>query len=205
MLYSTTATSHVLGKLLERQSTTQLPLRFCQYLRTFVRCQAPSRFFFSLHNHFDTLSNALTSLDSFMTDVSLARQRLQHRVGTAVAAIARATDISAGEGCDIFLALWDLSDEDGEGFSGSIRNSAAFRVFCTQLAGLVHQLDEDLASIRALQHVLTAFSLVHTSDSPPDIHPSFSATLIKRVHTLIRFRAVGMQGYNHDQHTVEAL
>lgn len=108
-----------------------------------------------------------------MTDVSLARQRLQHRVGTAVAAIARATDISAGEGCDIFLALWDLSDEDGEGFSGSIRNSAAFRVFCTQLAGLVHQLDEDLASIRALQHVLTAFSLVHTSDSPPDIHPSF--------------------------------
>lgn len=173
-------------------------------LRASVRCQAPPQVSLGLRGHFNTLSGALESLSPLAIDVVLAHERLQHRVEAVVATIVHTTDLPMGEDCDLFLALWNLFDRDGEEFLASTRNEAAFRTFCVHLVYLGHQLDQDMASVRALQDALVASSIAQAANFYPDIQPSFSATLIQRVETVLRFRAVGKQGRIHDQRTIEA-
>lgn len=146
------------------------------------------------------------SIDSLVVDVLLSRQRLQHRVEAVIATIARTTDLPVGGDCDLFLALWNLLDADGEGFSTSTRNAAAFRTFCVNLAHLGQQLDQDMASVRALQDVLAVFCssqavLIHLA-----AEPAFSIRLIERAEATLRLRMGGRQGHIHDRHhaTIEA-
>lgn len=210
ILCSTATTSYIFGKLLERQSIDRLSRHICRTsrLRTSVRCQTFSQLSLALRRHIDTLSETLGSFNSLAIDVLLARQRLQDRVGAVVSTVIRATDLPMAEDCDLFSALWNLYDRDGDGFSGSVRNIVAFRTFCAQLAHLSSQLDQDMTSVRVLQDVLAAFlSLAREADFYPDIQPSFSTTLIERAETILRFRvAEGLErrGYSHGRRAIEA-
>ena len=198
---STTATSYMFGKLLEHQPTSRFLQQFCRpsRIRTPARCQALYRLSLALRNHIDTLSEALACIDSLTLHVLLARQRVQHRVEVVVATIVRSTDIPAGNDCDLFLALWKLFDRDGEGFSASARNSAAFRAFCTHLMDLGHQLDQDMAIVRTLRDVLATFRSAQTTGFHPDIRPSSSTRLIELAEATLQLRVAGRQGGIHDQ------
>lgn len=204
MLNSTAATSHSFGKLLERQSTTRLSRYICQCFRVSFPCQALSRLSLALHRHRATLLGALDSLNSLESDVLQVRQRLQHRVEQVIDMIVHTTDPPIGEDCDLFPALWSLLDRDGEEFIGSVRNLAAFHAFCPRLADLGRQLRDDGVSIHALRNVSAAFALTQVANFYPNIHPSFSAALIKRVEMLVRLRAAGRWGNAAGQLTVGA-
>lgn len=208
VLYSTTATSHTFGKLLERQPADRLSRLFCRTSRRpqIVRCQALSQLSLALSNHLDTFSGALRSLNSLTMYILLARQRLQHRVEAAVATIIRTTDLPADSDCNLFLALWNLFQQDGEGSPSSVRNTAAFPSFCAHLTHLGRRLDQDMASIRILEGVLATFRLAQAAGSHPNIEPPFSMKLIERVEAILQLRMTGRQGHIDDRHyiTIEA-
>ena len=192
------------GKLLDHKSTSRFLQHFCRpsRIRTPVRCQALHRLSLAFRNHVETLSEALGSLDTLTLHVLLARQRLRHRVEVVVATIVRDTDLPTGNDCDLFLALWNLFDRDGEGFSASARNSAAFRAFCTHLMDIGHQLDQDMTIVRALRDVLATFRSAQMTGFHPDIGPSSSTRLIELAEATLQLRVAGRQGdiHDHQQH-----
>lgn len=192
---SATATSHAFGKVLERQPHW-LPRYFCQKLQlcVFARRRNIMQFHLTLQNHLDVLSNAIQSPASLAITLMEACRQLQLHADATVSTIALQADVPIGQGCLPLLMLWDRSDPDGAGFSTSSRNAGALQSFCADLAHVERQVNNDIASIRALQEVLTALRRVQSTGVLIDLDPSLPKRLYENIDSTLRLRSKGGKG-----------
>lgn len=194
---SATATSHTLGKVLERQPH-RLTRYFCQELQLciFTRRGDILQLHLTLQNNLDILSSAIES-PAFLAKALLeACQQIQLRVDDIVSTIALHLDVPTGENCLPLLALWDRSDSDGEGFSTSSRNAGAIELFCTHLVHLERQVACDIGSIRALEEVLIAFRRLQSADRRLQLEPSLPKKLYEKIDSVLSLRLSGEKESN---------
>jgi hypothetical protein len=191
--HSAAATSHIFGKALERQSSHRLALYFCQKLRFSISpcCQGFIQLRLSLKNHLHILSNAIESPALLVETFLEARQHLQIRADAVLSTITLQINAPTGQDCLPLLMLWDLSNPDGQAFSTSSRNIEALQTFCAHLTHVERQVDDYIASIRALQEVLADFRRVQLTGILIDLEPSLPKRLYENIETTLGLRLVG--------------
>ena len=194
---SATATSHTFGKVLERQPH-RLARYFCHtlHLCIFARRRDVVQLHLTLQKHLDVLSNAIESPAFLATTLMEACQRLQLRVDAIVSTIALQINVPISQDCLPLLILWDQSDPDGGGFSTSARNSGALRSFCNHLSHVERQVNDDIASIRALQEILTDLHRVQSAGIPIDLEPSLPKRLYEKIDSTLSLRLEGGKANN---------